>query len=227
MTNATVPEQGTNKIARSDLVRELLLRRNVDQNLRAAVLAGHREAYDQLLCVDDENAQWLEKIVDEVGWPGVNLVGDEAAHAAWILAQHADRHPAFQRRCQVLMQAAVACGQASAADLAHLTDRVLLAQGKEQIYGTQTTARDGCFVACRLRDPERVDELRASVGLEPLQTYLQSVLEQYGKPCPARLRCRSCGAANDVWLPEIGGVRTVKCSSCGLTVSIGAQFSGT
>ena len=124
----------------------------------------------------------------------------------------------------MLMQEAVARGEALPADLAHLTDRVLLAEGKEQIYGTQTTARDGRFVACRLRDPGRVDELRESVGLEPLEIYLQSVLEQYGKPSPARLRCRSCGATNEVWLPEIGGEVTVKCATCGSLASIRAQF---
>jgi hypothetical protein len=220
----TVPKRETNNVARPDLLKELLLRRNVDQKLRAALLDGHREAYDQLLGVDDENANWLEKIVNEVGWPGLSLVGHEGAHAAWMLAQHADRHPAFQRRCQALMQEAVARGEASPADLAHLTDRVLLTQGKQQIFGTQTTARDRRFVACRLRDPDRVDELRASVGLEPLETYLRRVLEQYGEPSPAQVRCRTCGVTNDVWLPEIGGEVTMRCASCGSLASIRAQF---
>jgi len=226
MTNASVTKRETNDVARADLLRELLSRRRIDQNLRAALLRGHREAYDQLLRVDDENAKWLEQVVNEIGWPTVDLVGEEGAHAAWMLAQHADRRPAFQRRCQMLMQEAVARGEAAPADLAHLTDRVLLAEGKDQIYGTQTTARDGRFVACRLRDPDRVDELRAAVGLEPLEIYLRNVLEQYGKPSPAQMRCRSCGATNEVWLPEIGGFVTLKCSSCGSSVSIRARFSG-
>jgi len=226
LSRASLPKNDAPDISRPDLLRELLIRRDTDQNLRAALLTGHREAYDQLLCIDDENTKWLEKVVNEIGWPGVSLVGDEGAHAAWILAQHADRHPSFQRGCQMLMQEAVARGEALPADLAHLTDRVLLAEGKEQIYGTQTTARDRRFIACRLRDPDRVDELRASVGLEPLEIYLQSVLEQYGEPSPAQMRCRSCGAKNEVWLPEIGGCVTVKCSSCGVSVSIRAQFSG-
>jgi hypothetical protein len=224
LSPANLPENEARDIARPDLLRELLIRRDTDQNLRAALLRGHQAAYDQLLCVDDENAKWLEQVVNEIGWPTVDLVGEEGAHAAWILAQHADRHPSFQRRCQMLMQEAAAHGQASPADLAHLTDRVLLAQGKEQIYGTQTTARDGRFIACRLRDPDRVDELRASVGLEPLEIYLKSVLEQYGKPSPAQIRCRSCAATNEVWLPEIGGEVTVKCASCGSLATIRAQF---
>jgi hypothetical protein len=153
-------------------------------------------------------------------------VGEEGAHAAWMLAQHADRRPSFQQRCQRLMEQAVSAGNASPADLAHLTDRVLLAQGKNQIYGTQTCARDGRFIACRLRDSDRVDELRATVGLEPLETSLRHVLEQYGTPSPAPVRCRACGQQNEVWLPEIGGRVIMECSSCGASATIRAHFPG-
>ena len=85
------------------------------------------------------------------GWPGRSLVGEEAAHAAWLLAQHADRHPALQEQWLSLLEAAVAQGEASPIDLAHLTDRVLLARGELQVYGTQTNGADGRWIACRLR----------------------------------------------------------------------------
>lgn len=54
-------------------------------------------------------------------------------------------------------------------DLAYLTDRVLLAEGQPQEYGTQV--RDGR--PRELRAPESVDERRAAVGLEPLAAYLE------------------------------------------------------
>jgi hypothetical protein len=41
------------------------------------------------------------------------LVGEDGAHAAWLLAQHADRDPAFQRRCLDLLTQAVAGREAS------------------------------------------------------------------------------------------------------------------
>jgi hypothetical protein len=49
--------------------------------------------------VDAGNLAWLKETVAEVGWPGRSMVGEDGAHAAWLLAQHADRDPAFQRRC--------------------------------------------------------------------------------------------------------------------------------
>ena len=53
--------------------------------------------------------------------------------------------PAFQRQCLDLMTTAAGQGKASHTDLAYLTDRVLLAEGEPQEYGTQATACDGHY----------------------------------------------------------------------------------
>jgi hypothetical protein len=207
-----------------DLRDELLSRRDVDQASRSAFAGAGQEAVERLIQIDDDNAAWLGKLVDAVGWPGRSLVGEEGAHAAWLLAQHADRHPSLQRRFLVLLEKAVNGGEASPTDLAYLTDRVLLASGKLQVYGTQITARDGRFVACRLRNPETVDDRRASVGLGSLETYLRSVLDLYGSPSPTHMPCPSCNAEIEVWLPEMGGQSTVKCPSCHSVTTIRARM---
>jgi hypothetical protein len=164
--------------------------------------------------IDDENAVWLREVVTKLGWPGRSLVGDDGAHAAWLLAQHADRDPALQKHCLTLLEQAVAASEAEPRDLAFLTDRVRLASGQSQIYGTQMTAHDGRFAVRRLADPETVDERRASVGLEPLNEYLNRALELHGPPSPARMLCPNCSAEIEVWLPEPGAHATVDCASC-------------
>ena len=45
--------------------------------------------------------------------------------------------PAFQRVCLELLGQAVQAGEADARQQAYLTDRVLLAEGNQQLYGTQ------------------------------------------------------------------------------------------
>jgi len=196
------------------LLEELLRRRDADQDARSAVGRGEPGALRRTIEVDGENAEWLRNLVREWGWPGRSLVGDEGAHAAWLLAQHADRDPALQKHCLTLLEQAVADGEASPRDLAFLNDRVLLAEGATQIYGTQMTAQSGKFAACRLRDPEMVDKRRASVGLEPLDVYLNRALELYGTPSPARVICPDCRAEIEVWLPEPGGRSTAECAAC-------------
>lgn len=130
--------------------------------------------------IDQENGIWLKALIADRGWPGYALVDKDGAHAAWLLVQHQDADPAFQHRCLDLLVAAVARHDASPADLAYLTDRVLLAEGRKQLYGTQCMQTpDGDFVLRPLESPERVDELRRSVGLPPLAEYLEQVKRTY------------------------------------------------
>ena len=129
------------------LVTELQGRRELDQAARADMTRGSREAAGRVTEVDEANTSWLKDVVAAVGWPGRSLVGDEGAHIAWLLAQHADRDRAFQRRCLKLLQRAVAEGEASPRDLAYLTDLVLLAYGEPQLYGP--SSRRGKASWCR------------------------------------------------------------------------------
>jgi hypothetical protein len=197
-----------------DLREELLRRSDLDQAARSEVASGGEAAFRRVLAIDDDNAAWLAEVVDKTGWPGRSLTGEEGAHAAWLLAQHADRYPALQRRCLRLLKRAVATGEASATDLAHLTDRALLAGGKAQVYGTQLIARHGRFVARRLRHPETVDQRRAAAGLEPLQVSLERALQMYGPPEQPTVPCKACHQEIKVRLPEPGDRLTVNCPAC-------------
>jgi hypothetical protein len=117
----------------------------------------------------------LNEIMDEYGWPTVTLVGAEASQLAWKLAQHADRQLDVQRRALRLLERAVADGEAGARDLAFLRDRVLVNEGREQIYGTQIAGVvDGAPVPWPCADPARMDERRAAVGIPPFDEYVRA-----------------------------------------------------
>ena len=79
-------------------------------------------------------------------------------HDAWLLVQHADRDRPFQKQCLELLREAVAKKEASGKDLADLTDRVLVGEGKNQIYGTQFITKDGKTTAQPMEDsPDNVE----------------------------------------------------------------------
>ena len=191
---------------------ELLRRVEIDQVARKAVdLEGVREA-------DGENLPWLTGVVAEHGWPGASLVGTDGAHAAWLLAQHADADSAFQRQCLDLLTAAVEAGEATKRELAYLTDRVLLAEGKPQVFGTQVTRKDGQMVPLDLHDPGGLDERRAMAGLEPFAEYAQ--LFDHPPRESARLKCPGCGAWAPFDRPERDEPVTVTCPECALETTM-------
>jgi hypothetical protein len=162
-----------------ELRRELLARREEDQRIRH--LASARADPDtgrlpddlagQWRRVDDDNTRWLAALLASRGWPGRTLVGEEAAQAAWLIAQHADHDPVQQHAFLAALRAAVTQGEASEAHLAYLEDRVRVNAGQSQLYGTQFTVTGGTLGPHPIEDPERLDERRAQAGLEPFADY--------------------------------------------------------
>lgn len=162
-----------------ELRAELLAMMAEDQAVRTGVAPpGDDRTPEELAAamnsVDGENARRMTEILDEYGWPGWSLVGEDGALAAWVLIQHADLRLDLQNRGLELLEAAVAADDASPGDLAYLVDRVRVAEGRPQVYGTQIGAADengNPTPRTPIEDPENVDARRAAVGLGTLAEY--------------------------------------------------------
>jgi membrane dipeptidase len=180
------PKAGTAKLP--DLRQELKDMVKVDQDMRKRAFSGagfDAKLAEQLEAIDTKNTARLKEIVREHGWPGKSLVGEDGAHDAWLLVQHADRDRPFQKQCLELLKTAFAKGEASGKDLAYLTDRVLVGEGKKQLYGTQFVQKDGKMEPQPIENADKVDERRAAIGLESLADYAKRLREAYKEP-PAK-----------------------------------------
>ncbi|MEV7508320.1 DUF6624 domain-containing protein [Streptomyces sp. NPDC091201] len=160
-----------------EIAVDLRHRAEADQRARQYLLRTG-EAGD-LFQVDAENSAWLKAVVAEHGWPGITLVGEQGADDAWLIVQHADREPAFQRDVLALLEAAVDDGDASPRHLAYLTDRVLVNSGKPQLYGTQYAGEGENLRPQPVRDADHLDQRRAAMGLEPAASYDQRMRATY------------------------------------------------
>jgi hypothetical protein len=161
------------------LRRELLEMCEVDQNVRQR-FGPHMSAeiVAKIQAVDKRHLSRMKAIVAQYGWPGRSLVGNDGAHAAWLLVQHADRP--FMAQCLPLMERAVVAGEASGQDYAYLLDRVRMQQGKPQVYGTQFTfVAGGELVLHPIEDAEHVDERRRAVGLPSMAEQEKAMREVY------------------------------------------------
>jgi hypothetical protein len=149
-----------------ELRAELVERAGRDQAARSSLRTDFAMTeWEAVVALDRDNSARLREIIGRHGWPGRQLAGDDGAHAAWLLAQHAP--PELQEECLPLLEDAVTQGDARPADLAYLWDRVLAHRGEPQLYGTQYLNRDGVLELWTVRDPAGLDERRAALGLGP------------------------------------------------------------
>ncbi len=163
------------RLGNPELYDELMRRMAIDQQARNPKAPDEKA----MARIDADNTAWMKEVLEKHGWPGYSMVGREGAQAAWLLIQHADADPVFQRRCLELLTAAYEKGDAGATDVAYLTDRVLLAEGKAQRYGTQFWTIDGELRPRPIEDEANVDRRRAEMGLEPLATYAARMRSVY------------------------------------------------
>ena len=130
--------------------------------------------WDTIAKKDAVNLDKVMTILDRHGWLGPDSIGKAGALTLFIVIQHADLK--VQEKYLPGMRIAVKKGNADAANLALLEDRVAMGEGKKQIYGSQI-GRDmatGKYYVNPIEDEPNVNKRRAEVGLPPLEEYAKT-----------------------------------------------------
>jgi hypothetical protein len=149
------------------LAKELTHRVEEENDAAAALLGDSvgKSELDKLEQVKKSNSAWLAETIEKRGWPGKSLVGLKGEMNAWLLAMHSDHDRKLQNRCIELLKEAVPKGKANGLHLAFLTDQVLVAEGKKQLYGTILLRKGGDLVPSPIEDEANVDKRRKEIGL--------------------------------------------------------------
>ncbi len=134
--------------------------------------SAEMQAHWQLIHEKDSiNLIKVTKILDERGWLGADVIGNQGNSTLFLVIQHSDLKT--QEKYLPMMREAVKKGKAEGSSLALLEDRILLRNSKKQIYGSQIGRKEsGEYYVQALDDPDNVDKRRASVGLPPLSQYI-------------------------------------------------------
>ena len=187
-------EKGVPAVRNPALRRELIKRVTEDQAIRNELISKGVEQRDKSIlsrmqAIDASNTKRMRAIIRKYGWPGPELVGQDGAEAAFLLVQHSDL--TFQKKVLPLVEKAFKSGKLSGQNYALLIDRVLVGEGKPQIYGTQAKRIEEWNgrepVLAPIEDEANVDKRRAEVGLFPLSEYREFLKRLYfpqdkGKP---------------------------------------------
>ena len=164
------------RVTNPNLRLRLIAMAKTDQEMRNNAI-HNKEAWDQAL--DEKHAKALRRIVTQYGWPTIPMVGSEASSDAWLIAQHADHDLSFQKECLALLKN-VPAGEVALDNIAYLEDRVLTAERKPQLYGTQFQGMGVNLKPQPIEDGMHVDERRKQMGLGSLEEYTKLMLEAYG-----------------------------------------------
>lgn len=134
--------------------------------------------------VDSRNTTRLKEIIKQYRWPSKTLVGEDGALAAFLLVQHADLNPDFQRECLVLMEELRLTNpqEVYLPAIAYLTDRIRMANQEPQLYGTQVLINPQTkeIIIYPIEDPDNLGKRRASYELPPMEEYLEQIKNAYG-----------------------------------------------
>ena len=133
-------------------------------------------AYAVKQSVYRKNQRQLSLLMERHGWPSASVYGHEVSSAAWLIVQHTDFDPAFQKHALTLMEPLLDTGEIERSHYAYLYDRVALNTEGYTLYGTQVHCVSGRYQPKNLKHPESVDERRAAFELEPLHDYLEDIL---------------------------------------------------
>lgn len=172
------------------LRQELLRMYEAEQAARATMEDGDwaDEAESRRIqSIDDANTKRLTQIVRRHGFPSVRLVGRDGANAAFVIMLHSPSL-ALKKKSLPYIRSAARRGEIPNEAFASLTDTILRAEGKPQIYGTRFDLVEGKrFVIAPTRDPARLDARRAALGLPPIAEYAKGLSEMYKMPVDATL----------------------------------------
>jgi len=149
-------------------------RRKYSEEERAEYWRGFSERFQR---VDRENTAALKALMKIYPWFTISEFGSEASQNAWLLVQHADMDASFQRQVLAILEPLAAKGETNPKNFAYLYDRVASnfknpAERKPQRYGTQgMCSGPGTWEPLPIEEPDKVDERRAAIGLEPMAEY--------------------------------------------------------
>lgn len=116
---------------------------------------------------DHRNQELVISIIDKCGMPTLKEVSQKQMDAIWLWLQHTENK--YRVKYFPLIEKAVKNGDLSKKQYALMKDRILMDEGKPQIFGSQI--KNGKLYD--LEDPKTVNERRQEMGLEPIEDYLK------------------------------------------------------
>ncbi|MBX0291711.1 hypothetical protein K3G63_14770 [Hymenobacter sp. HSC-4F20] len=138
--------------------------------------------WKQIEETDARNLHKITTLLDQHGWPKKSEVGTTGTTTVFLVIQHSNL-PTMEKYFPMAKQA-MERGDLAKPSFALLQDRLLMWQGKPQIYGSQLQGDPitNKMAFYKIEDEAHVDERRAAIGMEPLASYAKRFGLDYKVP---------------------------------------------
>jgi hypothetical protein len=135
---------------------------------------------DMAVDIAQLHTQTLNEIVTLQGWPTKAQVTEEGVKAAFQLVSHSNNLSFQQDMLPFIIQSYIDKQGMSGEAVAIFTDKVSIAQGKNQVFGTQANLIGGKIVFFQIENEDSVDQLRAQMQMPSLTEYRKTLEDFYG-----------------------------------------------
>lgn len=186
------------------LEQELLQMISEDQAMREALAStgelfkGYHPAMEK---VHLRNAQRLQQLIEQNGFPDTDKVSAEACTAALRIVLHAISWPDFMRAQEQNLLDLAKSDKVPKTYVAMLVDRIRFYEGRKQIYGTNADwDENGILRITDIEDEQQLAERRSQMGLSPLKSLVITPLDGEFHPQNPKKRLEEFEA----WTRKVG-----------------------
>lgn len=156
-------------------LRDMKIEDQQYRSYRSITVKRQELNYDEILSLlkiqskyDSINQLKLLPILNKFGWPSISMVGKDGSQTAFLIIQHANNE--LQKKYVDKIKCLAKRQEADWESYASMMDRILIEEGKKQVYGTQfrynpTTNEQELFP---IKRASCVDKRRRKIGLHPI-----------------------------------------------------------
>ncbi|MEQ1603353.1 MAG: DUF6624 domain-containing protein [Pyrinomonadaceae bacterium] len=157
-------------VKRDQAARDECAKGNADEQIKCIVRTAQE--------IDAPNTKRIEEILNTTGFPTSKAVGIDGVKAYFLILQHSDSI-VLRLRCRKGIGQAWREKVLSPSEYTGFIDRLLVKQGKPQIYGSNFESKDGKLIMSKTKDPKNLDKRRKHAGLPTIAEYVEMLKKAY------------------------------------------------
>lgn len=161
---------------------ELIRMEAQDQQMRQSLVSAkdREDIKAKILASDKEHVEYVKSAISNEGWSLVKSLSPEQVDALFLIIIHASFDVEFQKEALQKLEENLPEGSNYGQKYALLTDKILISQGKEQVYGTQYEIVDGEVSIKPVKNWDNLNQLRKENGMPPIDIYIKILEEMNG-----------------------------------------------